>query len=265
VTKINPAGTAIIYSTYLGGGGIYGGDTGYGIAVDSAGSAYVTGITFSTTFPTKYPYQQGGYSGSYVHGGQDAFVTKLSPQGNSLVYSTYLGGSYNTTFSTASDGDTGYGIAVDSAGNAYVTGTTATTDFPMAGSGAAIRSYTSSDCISPGPTTDSHQACSDAFVVRLHANTGSSAVVLDYSTYLGGTGADWGSGIALDGSGNAYVTGRTWAPSTSFPIVNAWRSQLNGNDDPCGPSACPGVYAAYRHNDAYVYPLHNRWARAGWC
>ena len=112
VTKLNPTGSALVYSTYLGGSSD---DSGYGIAVDSAGNAYVTGWTDSTDFPTMNPLQA-----AYGGGGDDAFVTKINPTGSALVYSTYLGGS---------GGDAGTGIAVDSAGNAYVTGHTDSTDF----------------------------------------------------------------------------------------------------------------------------------------
>ena len=114
VTKLNPTGTALVYSTYLGGTG---NDYGYGIAVDTAGNAYVTGYTASTDFPTT----PGAFQTTYGGGNDDAFVTKLNPTGTALVYSTYLGGT---------DSDIGNGIAVDTAGNAYVTGYTASTDFP---------------------------------------------------------------------------------------------------------------------------------------
>ena len=114
MAKLNPAGSALVYSTYLGGSS---GDGGNGIAVDSSGNAYVTGYTNSTNFPTANPLQA-------VYGGcGDAFVAKLNPGGSALVYSTYLGGSSD---------DRGYGIAVDSSGNAYVTGYTDSTNFPTA-------------------------------------------------------------------------------------------------------------------------------------
>ena len=112
VTKALVVDPTLVYSTYLGGSSI---DTAYGIAVDSAGNAYVTGYTFSTNLPTKNPFQKAK-AGNY-----DAFVTKLSPTGSALVYSTYLGGSGT---------DYAYGIALDSARNAYVTGTTKSTNFP---------------------------------------------------------------------------------------------------------------------------------------
>jgi hypothetical protein len=111
VTKLSPAGTALVYSTYLGGGFP---DYAYGIALDSSRNAYVTGYTKSTNFPTKNPFLPAHAF--------DAFVTKLSPTGSALVYSSYLGGS--------SGGGAAYGIAVDSARNAYVTGSTKSTNFP---------------------------------------------------------------------------------------------------------------------------------------
>jgi uncharacterized protein (TIGR03437 family) len=115
VTKLTPAGNALVYSTYLGGNGV---DEGLGIAVDAAGSAYVTGYTQSTNFPTQSPYQ------ATIQGIRDAFVTKLTPAGNALVYSTYLGGG------GGGSGEYGREIAVDGAGSAYVTGYTDSTNFP---------------------------------------------------------------------------------------------------------------------------------------
>src|SRR4029077_15688456 len=113
VTKINAAGSAYVYSTYLGGSGP---DVGQGIAVDGAGNAYVTGYTLSTNFPTNKPLQNAHSSFA-----NDAFVSKINTAGSALVYSTYVGGSGD---------DRAAGIAVDKAGNAYVTGSTGSTDFP---------------------------------------------------------------------------------------------------------------------------------------
>ena len=113
MTKLNAAGTALVYSTYLGGSNE---DQGLGIAVDSAGNAYVTGETVSTNFPTTL-----GAFQTTLGGPGEAFVTKLNAVGTALAYSTYLGGN---------SGDVGNGIAVDSAGNAYVTGETFSTNFP---------------------------------------------------------------------------------------------------------------------------------------
>lgn len=186
ITKFNAAGSALIYSTYLGGSG---GATGYGVAVDSSGSAYVTGYTFGG-FPTVNAIQPS------FGGAGDAFVAKISPSGSALVYSSYLGGSGS---------DMGNGIAVDSSGNAYVTGNTDSTNFPTAN---AIQS--------------SFIGVGNAFITKINA----SGSALVYSTYLGG-GIDVSNGIAVDSSGNAYVTGYT--ESTGFPTVNAIQSSLAGS------------------------------------
>src|SRR5262249_9410147 len=177
----------ILYSTYLGGSGY---DQGNSIAVDGAGNAYVTGYTYSTNFPTTNP-MQGSNAGSV-----DTFVTKLNSTGSTRVYSTYLGGSGD---------DIGNGIAVDGAGNAYVTGYTDSTDFPTT-----------------FPMQGSNAGFVDAFVTKLN-NTGSTRL---YSTYLGGSGVDQGSGIAVDGTGNAYVTGYT--TSANFPTTNPMQASFGG-------------------------------------
>ena len=178
VQEFNSVGS-LVYSTYLGGSG---NDYGYAIAADAAGNAYVTGSTVSSNFPKAgTPFQ------SALKGGTDAFVAKIAPTTGTLVYSTYLGGSAN---------DAGYGIAVDSSGAVYLTGETASPDFPLLGP------YQSSNA----------GGASDAFVTKL-AGSGSSLV---YSTYLGGSGADAGLGIAIDGAGNAYLTGST--TSTDYPV-----------------------------------------------
>src|SRR5208283_3545908 len=158
-----------------------GDDGGSSIAVDSSGNAYVTGFAQSADFPTVNALQAGN------DGGCDAFVAKLNAAGSALVYSTYLGGSR---------WDEGYGIAVDSSGNAYVTGYTLSTDFPTA-----------------NPFQATNHGNMNAFVAKLNA-TGSD---LAYSTYLGVGRFDYGYSIAVDSSGNAYVTGST--SSTDFPAV----------------------------------------------
>jgi hypothetical protein len=188
ITKLNASGSALIFSTYLGGSGD---DVGNGIAVDSSGNAYVTGYTISTDFPTASAYQ-----GSNA-GGNDVFITKVNASGSGLDYSTYLGGSGN---------DVGNGIALDSSGNAYVTGETGSTDFPTASA------YQGS----------SGGAFSDVFITKVNA----SGSGLDYSTYLGGSGAEEGNGIAVDSSGNAYVTGNTY--STDFPTASAYQGSGGG-------------------------------------
>jgi len=180
VTKLAPAGNALAYSTYLGGSGV---DQSEGIAVDTAGSAYVTGATKSTNFPTQSPYQ------STLKGGQNIFVTKLTPAGNALVYSTYLGGSGE---------DLAIGIQVDAARAAYITGYTTSPDFPLQSPFQAT--------FAGGPVQ--HQ---DAYVAKLAP----SGAALIYSTYLGGSGDDQANYIAVDAAGAAYVAGYT--TSTDFP------------------------------------------------
>jgi len=184
---------SLAYSTYLGGSDA---DSGFGIAVDSSGCAYVTGITSSTNFPTLNPYQGANA------GGCDAFVTKLSAAGNSLIYSTYLGGS---------DNDGGYGIAVDTSGCAYVTGWTLSANFPT----------------TPG-AFDTHADSSDAFVTKLDtAKSGAASLI--YSTYLGGSGSDRGKSIAVDANGNTYIAGET--DSNDFPVRSAYQTRKQGTQD----------------------------------
>jgi hypothetical protein len=163
------------YSTYLGGSDE---DHGLGIAVDSSGNAYVMGSTRSTDFPTENPYQ-GTYQETHGGGRSDVFVAKLGPAGNTLSYSTYLGGS---------GADYGGGIAVDSSGNAYVTGLTRSTDFP-----------TENPYQGTHGGGDVFDTLDDAFVTKL----GPAGNTLSYSTFLGGSGADHAVGIAVDSSGNA--------------------------------------------------------------
>ncbi len=190
VTKINAGGSALVYSTYLGGSAE---DQGSGIAVDTSGSAYVTGNTDSTNFPTMNPLQKAN------GGDTDAFVTKIQPSGAALVYSTYLGGN---------GVDQGSGIAVDGTGNAYVTGSTASTDFPT---------------MNPFQPQNANNV--DAFVTEI--NAGGSALV--YSTYLGGKRADRGYAIAVDSSGDAYVTGFTG--SVTFPTMNPLQPANGGGSE----------------------------------
>ncbi len=200
VTKLNPAGTALVYSTYLGGsGGGSSGDLGSAIALDTAGNVYVAGQTSSTDFPVTQGAFQTTNKAAAIKG-INAFVAKLNPGGTALVYSTYLGGSGGQN----QPGDSASGLAVDSSGNAYVTGTAGSTDFPVT-QGAF--------------QTTNHAAANDlnAFVTKLNA-TGTALV---YSTYLGGSGTelggDMGNAIAVDTGGNVYVAGQTY--STDFPVT----------------------------------------------
>ncbi len=193
VAKLNATGSSLIYGTYLGPA-----EFGFGIALDSAGNAYVTGYTGSPGFPTT----PGAFDTSY-NGNEDAFVAKLSADGSSLLYGTYLGGTHL---------DHGKAIAVDAAGNAYVTGESKSINFPTTSGAFDI--------------TPNGGALSDGFVSKLSAD-GTSLV---YSTFLGGSHEDFGTSIALDTGGNAYVTGYT--QSTDFPTTpGSFDPSDNGNPD----------------------------------
>jgi len=200
VTKFSPDGSALVYSTLLGGTG---NNAGGGIAVDAAGSAYVTGGA-SGDFPTVNPIPSASPGfGRNTSGGnrQDAFVAKFEPDGSALVYSTLLGG---TGF------DAGLSIAVDPAGSAYVAGLTSSTDFPTVAPVQAA--YGGGD--------------SDVFLAKL-SPAGSS---LTYATYLGGSGTDYlGGGVAVDPAGNAYVVGTTQSPD--FPTASPLQPGLRGAID----------------------------------
>ena len=206
VAKLNPAGSDLVYSTFLGGADD---DFGYDIAVDAAGSAYVAGFTAATHpidptyWPRQFPTTPGAFQSASPApgGGQVPFVTKLTPDGSAWAYSTFLGG--------GSGYDYGDGIAVDAAGSAYVTGGTRSADFPTT-DGALDRSFGGEH---------------DAFVTKL--NPAGSGLV--YSTYLGAGGTDQGRGIAVDGAGNAVVTGHT--SSADFPVLSAAQPAAGGNGD----------------------------------
>jgi hypothetical protein len=200
VTKLNSTGTApLLFSTYLGGSST--GDLAGAVAVGpSNNNVYVTGQTFSTSFPTTAGVYQTACR-SCTGGNSNAFVTGINPTGSAYIYSTFLGG--NSL-------DTGDGIAVDSTGSAYVTGSTNSTNFPTS-SGAFQTTYGGGN---------------DAFVTKLKAD-GSAPLV--YSTFLGGSGFDAGASIGLDSSNNAYITGQT--NSSPFPTVGATQSALGGGFD----------------------------------
>lgn len=252
VTKMNANGSALVYSTYLGGSSQ---ELGFGIAVDSSDSAYVVGATSSGDFPTASPFQGSGFSfitkldpsgsslvyssyaggngggfaagvavdgsgnayivgripsadlvtvgaiqPSYGGGGEDGYLTKIDSSGTSIVYSTYLGGSA---------ADNAYGIAVDGSGNAFISGSTASSDFPT---NAAFQ-----------PTFGG--GTQDAFIAEIDA-AGSSLV---YSSYLGGSGDEQGTGIGIDASGNAITSGAT--DSTDFPTLNPYQAFNNASRD----------------------------------
>jgi hypothetical protein len=191
IVKLGPDGSALTYSTYLGGSYF---DESAGIAVDVNGNAYVVGTTDSLDFPTTEGAFRQTCPPNTLGRCEDVFVAKLNPTGTALVYSTYLGGK---------NSDVGTDIAVDGLGSVYVTGSTTSSDFPT----------TPRTCQSICLTDNSFGNCHDAFVVKL--NPAGSALV--YSTYLGGQNGDEGYGIAVDEAGSAYVIGIT--ESTEFPTT----------------------------------------------
>jgi hypothetical protein len=209
VAELNPSGNGLVYSTYLGGGSSSSPEWGTSISVTPEGAAYVTGLTNCTDFPHIIGDPYGG-------GVKDAFVTAFAPGGSSLIYSRFLGGSGD---------DRGFGIAVDPNGNAYVTGSTTSDNFPLL-----------------NPIYSSRAGGTDAFLTEL-APDGS----LLYSTYLGGSGTDVGMAVAVDAAGCAYVTG--WTTSGDFPIVNAVFGSPAGGIDAFVAKVDPGdtalAYSTY--------------------
>ena len=187
VSKINPDGSAFVFSTYLGGNAD---DEGQGIAVDNAGNVYVIGNASSKDFPTANAFQ------AILKGSATAFVSKIKADGTAFVYSTFLGGTQSET--------TG-GIAVDAFGNAYVTGQTFSSDFPV------VHAFQSS-----------LHGEGDVFVSKFDP-AGKSLV---YSTYLGGTGFDGAASIAVDRFGNAFIAGSS--DSKDFPVLNPLQSKFGG-------------------------------------
>ncbi len=181
---------ALVYSSYLGGSNF---DAGFGIAIDNSGNAYITGLTQSPDFP----YTPAAFQ-TVLRGPKDAFISVVNTGASgaaSLSYSTYLGGSSS---------DEGYGIAVDSSGNTYVTGYTHSTDFPV--TGTAFQAV-----------LNSVDGGANAFLSKI--NTAASGLAsLVYSTYLGGSRYDQGCGVAVDAAGNAYLTGFT--KSSDFPVTS---------------------------------------------
>lgn len=216
ISKLNASGSALEYSTYLGGSGL---DYGAAIAVDGSGQAHVTGFTDSLNFPTHAAFQ-GALAQNPSSGGpspNDAFVAKLNATGGALAYSTYLGGSGL---------DQAAGIALDRSGRVYVTGTTASVDFPT-----------------QAPLQGSNAGSFDAFVTRLDA-TGST---LSYSTYFGGAGDDHALGIAVEPVGTAYLTGYTSSPDfpTQAPFQGARAGAYNAFVTKVNDKGSALVYSTY--------------------
>jgi hypothetical protein len=216
VTKVRSLGTRLLYSTYLGGKSF---DTGSGIAIlppmdtqqDDLYTVYVTGSTSSTNFPTTAGARDRTYNGGNLGG--DVFVTRLTATGSGLLYSTYIGGSSE---------DYGEGIAVDSSGNAYVTGQTESSNFPTT-AGARDRTCGTDGACNRSSAGGAVQP--DAYVSKL--NTTGSALV--YSTYVGGSGTDVAYDVALNAAGNAHITGFT--ESADFPRANAFQTTRRGGTD----------------------------------
>jgi hypothetical protein len=196
VSKLSPDGSELVYSTYLGG---HYNNQATGIAIDASLSAYVTGWTSAFDFPTEAPFQAALGSPDAFN----AFITKFSPAGSSLVYSTYMGGSQS---------ESGNAIAVDADDNAYVVGDTTSTDFPTK---------------NPFQSSNRSQAASTESAFALKLNAAGAALV--YSTYLGGTGRETAQGVAVDGSQNAYLTGLT--TSSNFPTQNPFQASLTGSSN----------------------------------
>ncbi|MFX1511086.1 MAG: SBBP repeat-containing protein [Promethearchaeota archaeon] len=257
VTKLNATGTAIVYSTFLGG---YRDDIGNGLAVDNSGNVSITGLTDSTNFPT---YNAINDTKGGTEGTTDVFVTKLNATGNGLIYSTYLSGNETDRAAT---------IAVDDSGDVYIAGIACSPDFPilnayqnnnhhgdvfvtklnatgnivfstfLGGDGYEIAMDiaidTDNNCYITGSTASTdfptHNAIQDSinstnmqdmFVTKLNT-TGNGLV---FSTYFGGTEFDGGSGISVDSLGNCYICGAT--SSASLPTHNAYQSNLHGHSD----------------------------------
>jgi arylsulfatase A-like enzyme len=208
ISKINPAGSALVYSTYLGGSGF---DAASGIAIDRAGAAYVTGTTDSSDFNLVKEIEGDS-------NGPDAFVSKLNPAGSGLEYSSYLGGGL---------ADAANGIAVDSGGRAFITGTTSSRNFDRAGE------------------LEDNEGLEDAFVSSLTPGGG-----LACSTYLGGTGADSGNAIAVGPSGAAYVAGST--DSSDFNTGGPLEGNSGGPDAFSSKLGLPGDCGPRRSGSAEI-------------
>lgn len=219
ITKLNPTGSGLVYSTYFGGNNV---DQAQAMALDTNGNVYITGFTASSNLPTTPGVVQPGFGG-----GADAFLMKLNSQGTGMIYSTYLGGN---------NVDLGNGLAIDSNGNAYVVGDTFSTNFP-----------TTPGVFQPAAKggTCGTNPCDDAFVTKVNPlGTG-----LIYSTYLGGSNSDFAQAVAVDAIGDAYVIGTT--SSTDFPTVaGAFQMQYGGGSsdafvsglDPAGRTLFASTY-----------------------
>lgn len=206
IAKVSFDGTALVYSTYVGGSKA---DVGQSIKVDSSGNAYIAGYTFSSDFPLANPVQ-GSNAGTV-----NAFVTEAKPDGSPFLFSTYFGGSGD---------DRAFGLALDSSGNIYIAGGAQSTDFPT----------------TTGVVQGTNHGQSDAFVAKLKPSASTPPV---YATLLGGAGVDQANGIAVDSSGDAFVTGFT--SSSDFPTFSPIQSVLGiTGGGSCGASACSDAFVS---------------------
>lgn len=226
VLELNPTGTALVYSTYLGGNG---NDQVLGITADNSGAAWVTGNTQSSSFPTVNPLPGQGSLG----GPQNGFLTKVAPGGTSWVYSSYLGGN-------GTNGDAGAAVAHDASGNVFVTGFTSSTNFPTL-----------------NPYQASLTGVVNVFMCEVGTDLTGSPFLVN-STYLGGTGTDAGYGVALDTWGDVYLSGFT--TSTDFPVQNALPGQgapTNGNGNgfitEIIPDGSAPIFSTYLGGNTYEY------------
>jgi hypothetical protein len=196
VAKLNSTGTDLIYATYLGGKGW---DEARNIVIDNVGNAYVTGNAFSTDFPTTLGTFQ---TAKPARASSSPFVTKLNPSGTALVYSTYLGGTGSGPGDPGGEIDKAFSVAIDSSGNAYVAGYACSLDFPVTPVAFQTVNHRKAGVVA-----------SNGFVTKLNA----TGTALLYSTFLGGSNSDSAYALAVDGDGNAYITGT--ATSTDFPTT----------------------------------------------
>jgi len=193
ITKIDPFNAALVYSTLWGGTGD---DLARGIVVDELGSAYLTGYTTSTTFPTRNRLRASG-------GGTECFVLKMHPEGNDALWGTFLGGSST---------EQGFGIGIDAEKNVYVAGYTQSLNYPLV---QPLQTAVGSPCRATPCTAD-------WFLARFRAD----GQQLQFSTYLGGNSGDQPRAVAVSPEGAFHIVGNS--QSSTFPTVNAFQSTYNG-------------------------------------
>ncbi|HVR84124.1 MAG TPA: SBBP repeat-containing protein, partial [Planctomycetota bacterium] len=227
VTKLTPTASAYAYSTFFGGTS---GDYPYALAVDGTGQCFVGGYTYSSNFPVVAGCYQTVFGGS-----TDGFVTKFTPAGSAIGWSTFLGGS---------DYDYLFGMALDANNNVYVTGYTSSSDFPM----------------TPPLLNSTYRGNTDAFATRINAG----GLTLSWSTYLGGTNTDYGSSIAVNALHNVCVAGFTYSSdfltSSVPPSTPGLQTTMNGQSDLFlvrinnEPPSVPSGLAQYRSDGVTVIP-----------